>query len=53
MLKSSFIIYVIEVVAIPMEMLVLHCKDNEHGKVLRVITVGQKHFSLSLSILIY
>lgn len=35
MVKSSFIIYVTEVVVIPMEILMLHCKENEHGKVLR------------------
>ena len=36
MVKSSFIIYVTEVVVIPMEILMLHCKENEHGKVQRV-----------------
>lgn len=34
--KSSFIIYVTEVAVIPMEILMLHCKENERGKVLRV-----------------
>lgn len=33
MVKSSFIIYDTEVVVIPMEILMLHCKKNEHGKV--------------------
>lgn len=36
MVKSSFIIYVTEVVVIPMEILMLHFKQNEYGKVLRL-----------------